>query len=247
MKLEKISTRAPKGFIKERTKLKTIELAEKIGQLQNVLYAESKHKILLLLQGMDASGKDGTVKNVFRGINPLGCRVHAFKAPSTIERSHDFLWRIHPHVPPNGMIHIFNRSHYEDILVPTVHNLFSHEIIERRYDHINNFESLLKDSSTLVVKIFLHISKEEQAVRLKERKTNPEKYWKHNDGDAVERRSWDKYMKVYGEIFHRCSKPFPWHIIPADQNWYRDYLVAKIFLNELKKLKSEYPLMEVKK
>jgi PPK2 family polyphosphate:nucleotide phosphotransferase len=241
MNLSKTHTTAPKEFEKEATKEKTRVIIDKISELQKVLYAQSKYKVLIVLQGMDASGKDGTVKNVFRGVNPLGCRVQAFKSPTEEERAHDFLWRIHRHIPQSGMIQIFNRSHYEDILVPAVHGLFEKATIEARYVHINNFEKLLQDADTIILKFFLHISKKEQAERLLERKTNPEKHWKHNDKDAVERRSWDKYMETYEKIFARCSKPFPWHIIPADQNWYRDYLVAKTIHGELKKLKLEYP------
>lgn len=236
-----ISTRAPKNKDKESTKAKMQELTDRISELQNVLYAQSKYKLLIIFQGMDASGKDGTVKSVFKSVNPLGCRVQAFKSPTTEELSHDFLWRIHKHVPENGMIQIFNRSHYEDILVPSVHHLFDKKIIERRYEHINNFERLLKDSNTVILKFFLHISKEEQAERLNERKTNPHKFWKHNDRDSIEAESWNKYMKVYTEIFKKCSEASKWHIIPADQNWYRDHLVAKTIIKALEELPLKFP------
>ncbi|MFL5752403.1 MAG: PPK2 family polyphosphate kinase [Bacteroidia bacterium] len=246
-KLTDISTRAPKGLDKEKTKLKLPELNTRLSELQNVLYAQSKFKLLIIFQGMDASGKDGTVKSVFHGVNPLGCRVQAFKAPTEEERSHDFLWRIHKHVPENGMIQIFNRSHYEDILVPTVHQLFDRKTIEARYKHINNFEALLKDSNTIVLKFFLHISKEEQTERLNERKTNPTKFWKHSDRDSIEAKSWDKYMKVYNEIFKKCAEHAAWNIIPADQNWYRDYLVAKTIVKTLEELPLEFPKLQEEK
>jgi PPK2 family polyphosphate:nucleotide phosphotransferase len=241
MSKQNLSTRAPKDKDKEKTKAKMPLLNEKLSELQNVLYAQSKYKLLIIFQGMDASGKDGTVKSVFKGVNPLGCRVQAFKAPTTEELAHDFLWRIHKHVPENGMIQIFNRSYYEDILVPTVHQLFDKKIIDKRYEHINNFEGLLKDNDTIVLKFFLNISKEEQTERLNERKTNPQKFWKHNDRDAIEARSWDKYHKVYDQIFKRCSKNAEWHIIPGDQNWYRDYLVASKIIRALEQLPLEFP------
>lgn len=240
MKLSKTSTIAPKSFDKEETKLETLKLVEEISSLQKVLYAQGKHKVLIILQGMDASGKDGTVSTVFKGINPLGCKVQAFKAPTSDELAHDFLWRIHPHVPAKGWIQIFNRSHYEDILVPTVNKLTPKEEIKKRFTHINNFEKLLVDNNTLILKFFLHISKEEQAGRLEERKTNPKKFWKHNDQDAIVAKSWDKYMEVYHQIFEECDKAAEWHVIPADQNWYRDYLVAKTIVKEMKKLDLKY-------
>ncbi len=241
MSLQKMETRAPKSADKEKTIQKTSALLEELSELQNVLYAQSRYKVLIIFQGMDASGKDGTIKNVFKGINPLGCRVQAFKTPTEEEKAHDFLWRIHKQVPQNGMIQIFNRSYYEDILVPSVYKLAHNNVIESRYEHINNFESLLKDADTLVIKFFLNISKVEQAERLQERQTNPEKFWKHDDNDIVDRKSWDKFMKVYEEIFEKCDKIFPWHIIPADQKWYRNYCVAKVIVDELKELNLRYP------
>lgn len=240
MKLSKTSTIAPKSFDKEKTKTETLKLVEEISSLQKVLYAQGKYKVLIILQGMDASGKDGTVSTVFKGVNPLGCRVQAFKAPTSEELAHDFLWRIHPHVPGKGWIHIFNRSHYEDILVPTVNKLAPKEEIKKRYTHINNFEKLLVDNNTLILKFFLHISKEEQAGRLEERKTNPKKFWKHNDQDAVVAKSWDNYMEIYQQVFEECDKAAEWHVIPADQNWYRDHLVAKTIVKEMKKLDLKY-------
>ncbi|HEY1039108.1 MAG TPA: PPK2 family polyphosphate kinase [Bacteroidia bacterium] len=240
MKLSKTLTTAPKSLNKEKTKAETLKLVEEIASLQKILYAQGKYKVLIILQGMDASGKDGTISTVFKGVNPLGCRVQAFKVPTAEEAAHDFLWRVHPHVPGKGMIQLFNRSHYEAILVPTVHKLSPKQVIKRRYTHINNFEELLKDDNTLILKFFLHISKKEQSVRLEERKTNPKKFWKHNDGDQVEAKHWDEYADTYEEIFKNCSKAADWHIIPADQNWYRDFLVAKTIVKGLKGLDLKY-------
>ncbi len=240
MQLSKISTRAPKNFDKEKTKHQLTILADEINELQNILYAQGKYKVLIILQGMDASGKDGAIKSVFRGINPLGCSVKAFKAPNTEEQGYDFLWRIHKNVPEKGMIKIFNRSQYEDILVPTVHKLLPTETIEKRYKHINQFEEFLIDNDTVILKYFLHISKEEQTLRLQERLDDYTKFWKHNDQDAKEAKQWNVYMKTYERIFKNCAKAAPWQIIPADQNWYRDFLIAKSIVESLKKLKLSY-------
>jgi PPK2 family polyphosphate:nucleotide phosphotransferase len=240
MKLSRISTKAPKGFEKEKTKEETAKLVEEIGELQKILYAQGKHKLLIILQGMDASGKDGTISSVFKGINPLGCRVHAFKKPTDEEAAHDFLWRVHPHVPGKGMIQIFNRSHYEAILVNSVYKEESKEHIKKYYRHINDFEQLLVDHDTTILKFYLHVSKEEQAQRLEERKTNPKKFWKHSDHDDVDAANRNKFIQVYETIFNDCSEAAKWHIIPADQNWYRDHLVAKIILHAMKKLKLKY-------
>lgn len=240
MELSTISTRAPKSFDKEKTKHQLTILADEISELQNILYAQGKYKVLIIFQGMDASGKDGAIKSVFRGINQLGCSVKAFKAPNTEEQGYDFLWRIHKNVPEKGMIKIFNRSQYEDILVPTVHKLLPTETIEKRYIHINQFEEFLVDNDTLILKYYLHISKEEQTQRLKERLTDYKKFWKHNDQDAKEAKLWNIYMKTYERIFKDCNKAAPWQIIPADQNWYRDFLIAQSIIDSLKKLKLTY-------
>jgi PPK2 family polyphosphate:nucleotide phosphotransferase len=240
MKLSKISTKAPKGFQKEKTKAETEKLVEEIAEQQKILYAQGKHKLLIILQGMDASGKDGTISSVFKGINPLGCRVQAFKKPTDEEAAHDFLWRVHPHVPGKGMIQIFNRSHYEAILVNTVHKLQPKDHIKKYYRQINDFEQLLVDNDTVILKFYLHVSKEEQAERLQERKTNPKKFWKHNDHDAVDAAKRNEFIQVYEQIFKDCSEAAEWHIIPGDQNWYRDHLVAKTILHAMKKLKLKY-------
>jgi PPK2 family polyphosphate:nucleotide phosphotransferase len=235
-----ISTRAPKTLDKEKTKAKTELFREEIAELQKVLYAQGKHSLLIILQGIDASGKDGLIANVFSGLNPLGCTVFAYKAPTKDELAHDFLWRIHKNTPPRGMIHIFNRSHYEDLLVPVVNGMLDAATIKHRISDINHFELMLKNNNTHVLKFYLHISQEEQKVRLNERKTNPKKFWKHNDGDWATSRKWNNYMEAYLRIFRHCDFP-EWHIIPADQNWYKDHLVAKKVLEALRGMKLAYP------
>ncbi|MEI6817037.1 MAG: PPK2 family polyphosphate kinase [Bacteroidota bacterium] len=235
------STTSPSSYDKDKTKAKTADLILELRDLQAVLYAEAKRSVLIVLQGIDASGKDGTVKNVFTGVNPMGCQVHSFKDPTELDMSHDFLWRVHQFAPAKGMMEIFNRSHYEDILVPTVHKLLPKEDIKKRYDYINSFEQLLTDSGTIIFKFFLHISKEEQAERFQERKTNPEKEWKYQPEDMNESKFWDDYMKVYEDIFEHCSPAIPWTIVPADQNWYRNYFIAKTLVEKLKSLNMKYP------
>jgi PPK2 family polyphosphate:nucleotide phosphotransferase len=239
-KLLKVSTRAPKGMDKEKIKAETEELVAKIGELQKVFYAAAKHGLLVLIQGLDASGKDGLVSTVFKGVNPLGCTVHAFKGPTTEELKHDFLWRVHKVVPEKGMIQVFNRSHYEDVLITRVENWINDKTAKQRFEHINNFESLLCDSGTVVLKFYLHISREMQIERLVERKTNPHKFWKHNDDDWRTNQHWDLYMDAYEDVFKNCNDP-EWTIVPADQNWYKEYVVAKKIHETLKKMKLEYP------
>ncbi len=235
-----ISTRAPKTLDKEKTKVKTELLKAEIIELQKLLYAQGKHSLLIILQGLDASGKDGLIADVFSGLNPLGCSVFAYKAPTADEIAHDFLWRIHKNTPSRGMIHIFNRSHYEDLLTPVVHGLLDKEQIGGRINDINNFEQLLKNHNTHVLKFYMHISREEQTERLTERKTNPKKFWKHNDGDWATSKKWDDFMEAYQQIFKHCDSP-KWNIIPADQNWYKEFLVAKKVLETLQELKLSYP------
>lgn len=239
--LESIETRAPKNFIKEKTKIENAKLRNKLEALQNLLYAESKHALLIIIQGMDASGKDGAVKNVFGSVNPLGCRVIPFKKPSELELKHDFLWRIHQHVPEKGMITIFNRSHYEDVIIQKIHKWVDEETIIQRYEDINNFEKLLNDNSTTILKFYLHISKDEQLERLKERLSNPTKMWKYNENDIIERGFWDDYMNAYQTAFEQCSKVEPWHIIPSDQNWYKEFLILSKVVETLEKFDMKFP------
>lgn len=239
-KLSSISTRAPKGFEKETTKEETKEYLKKLRELQPILFAQAKYSVLIVLQGMDASGKDGVVKSVFSGVNPMGCRVQAFKKPTAEEFSHDFLWRVHQHTPGKGMIQIFNRSHYEDILVPSVHKTIDEDKIKKRFEHINDFERLLTEHGTIIFKFYLHISKEEQESRLEERLADKEKQWKYRDADLAEAKKWDKYMKVYEDIFAKCDTT-PWHIVPSDQNWFKEYYIAKTVVEKLESLKLKYP------
>lgn len=238
--LSSISTKAPKGFEKETTKIESQKLQKRLYELQDVLFAENKHSILIVLQGLDASGKDGAVKNVFSGVNPMGCKVQAFKKPTEEEMAHDFLWRIHQHAPRKGMIQIFNRSHYEDVLVPRVHKWVDMKAIKRRYEYINAFENCLKESGTLIFKFYLHISQEEQQLRFEERQIHPEKKWKYQDADLKEAALWKEYRNAFEDIFKYCND-VPWQIVPADQNWYRNYCIAEVILNSLEKLNMKYP------
>lgn len=242
--LSKISTRAPKKFDKEATKLETERIVQELDELQNLLYAEAKHAILLVIQGMDASGKDGLVRDVLSQLNPQGVMVHSFKVPSEEDLKHDFLWRVHRQCPEKGMIQVFNRSHYEDILVTRVHGQCSDKLARQRMKAINDFEDMLvKHNSTQIIKIYLHISPREQQVRLQERIDDPRKQWKHNESDAEDARLWKEYRKAYEDCFEHCSK-VPWLIVPADQNWYKDYVVAKELHRVLKGLDMRYPMLK---
>lgn len=241
IKLSDIDTRAPKKFHKEKTNHDLLKLKIKLEELQNLLFAEGKHALLVILQGMDASGKDGAIKHVFDTINPMGCRVIAFKKPTELEMKHDFLWRIHQNVPEKGMIHLFNRSHYEDVLIQRVHKWIDKDKVKDRFEHINAFENLLKDSGTTVLKFYLHISKEEQLQRLQERLSDKTKMWKHNDEDIKEREYWHDYMNAYEDAFENCSKHAPWNIVPADQNWYKEYMIAQKIVETLEGFKMKFP------
>ncbi len=239
--LKQTSTRAPENLDKKQIKEKTAQILEELDVLQNLLFAESKHAILIILQGMDASGKDGVVKNVLGAINPMGLKVESFKTPTPEEISHDFLWRIHKATPEKGMIQVFNRSHYEDILITRVHKWCDNETARKRMDAINNFEQLLTDhNSTHILKFYLHISKEEQSQRFEERKTDPAKHWKFNSNDYKEAELWNQYMNMYEDCFKKCNT-VPWVIVPADQNWYKEYLIASTLLDKLKSLHMSYP------
>lgn len=240
-KLKDISTRAPKGWDKDETKNKLTAILTELDELQNMLYAENKHSILIILQGMDAAGKDGLVNDVFTHVNPSGLRIHSFKVPTELELSHDFLWRIHQVTPPKGMIHVFNRSHYEDILVTRVHKMIDDATAKKRIKAINDFENLLTNhANTHILKFYLHVSQEEQHERLAERLTIPRKMWKYNSRDLSESARWDEYMQYYEEAFDACND-VPWHIVPADQNWYKSYFVAEKLRDTLLELDMQYP------
>jgi PPK2 family polyphosphate:nucleotide phosphotransferase len=223
-------------------KEKLVELSKKLETLQELLYAEHKHPILVVLQGMDTSGKDGAIRKVFDGVNPQGVRVASFKVPTSLELDHDFLWRIHQHVPGRGEIAIFNRSHYEDVLIVRVHNLVPKKIWKKRYEHINAFEHMLADEGTIILKFFLHISKDEQKERLLQRIDTPEKNWKFNPGDLKERERWNEYLEAYEDAISATSTEWaPWHIVPANRKWYRDLVIATALVNTLKQLDPHPP------
>ena len=241
--LAKVDPRGDKVFKdKDDTKKQVEKDAIAIDEWQNRLYAEGTRSLLVILQGMDSSGKDGTVRAVFNTSGPIGVTVSSFKAPTPDELAHDYLWRVHRVTPARGMIGIFNRSHYEDVLVVKVRKFADPAAIERRYDEINQFEKMLAQNGTRILKFMLHISKEEQAVRLQERVDDPAKRWKFNPGDLDDRALWDDYMKAYEEALIRCSTPqAPWHVIPADRNWVRNGIIARIVRQTLEEMNPELP------
>jgi PPK2 family polyphosphate:nucleotide phosphotransferase len=221
------------------------ELNDQLEELQELLYAEHRHKVLVVLQGMDTSGKDGTIRHVFEGVNPQGVRVASFKVPTSIELDHDYLWRVHKQVPGRGEITIFNRSHYEDVLVVRVHSLVPEEVWSRRYGHINAFERLLADEGTTILKFFLHIDLDEQKERLQARLQEPHKQWKFSRGDLAERKLWPLYTEAYEEVLSRTSTDWaPWYIVPSNRKWYRNLVIATELVSTLKRLNMQYPKPE---
>jgi PPK2 family polyphosphate:nucleotide phosphotransferase len=227
---------------KDKAKARLADDAAAIDALQDRLFAEGKRALLVVLQGIDCAGKDGTVRAVFNTCGPIGVRVSPFKAPTAPEMAQDYLWRVHAVTPPRGMIGIFNRSHYEDVLVVKVRKFASPEAIERRYDEINAFEKLLAQNGTKILKFMLHISKEEQAARLRERVDSPDKRWKFNPGDLDDRALWTEYMTAYETAVTRCSTPHaPWYVIPADRNWVRNAAIARIVRETLEEMDPQYP------
>ena len=215
---------------------------KRLSELQQLLYAENKNALLILLQGMDTSGKDGTIRHVMSGINPQGCQVTSFKAPSEEELDHDFLWRIHKNIPNKGNIGIFNRSHYEDVLVVRVKNLVPQSIWKARHDQINNFEEILSNNDVKILKFFLHISKEEQKKRLEERLNDPTKNWKFSLVDVEERKCWDKYMRAYEDVLNCCSTEWaPWFVIPSNHKWFRNLAISQIIVETLENMKMKFP------
>jgi PPK2 family polyphosphate:nucleotide phosphotransferase len=216
--------------------------AARLADLAYRLYAEDKRALLLVLQGMDTAGKDGTIRSVMSGINPQSCQIVSFKQPSAEELDHDFLWRIHKAVPRHGQIGIFNRSQYEDVLVVRVHKLVPESEWKSRYDRINEFEELLTEGGLTIVKCYLHISKEEQRERLQARLDDPHKRWKFSHGDIEERKLWDDYQQAYEDALTKCnSKHAPWHIIPADRKWYRNLVVSQLLVDTLERMDPQYP------
>jgi len=217
------------------------KLSKKLGDLQELLFAARQNSVLIVLQGMDTSGKDGTIKRVMQDVNPQSCRVESFKVPSEVERSHDYLWRVHNVVPARGMLTIFNRSHYEDVVVVRVHDLVPESVWKLRYDQINDFERLLAENATIVLKFFLHISRNEQKERLLAREQDTEKAWKLSAGDWKERHYWDDYIAAYEDAIGRCSTDYaPWHIIPANKKWFRNVAVADAIVHALKPYREKW-------
>lgn len=231
------------GEIKKKEGRKQLNEKSKIlRDLQELLYAEGKQKVLVVLQGIDASGKDGTIKNVFGRVNPQGTNVASFKVPTRKELAHDYLWRIHRKTPGAGEIVIFNRSHYEDVLVVRVDELVPESVWEKRYQHINEFERMLTDEGTTILKFFLHISKKRQARRFLARLDRPHKRWKFSPEDLIKREDWDDYQAAFGDMLTKTSTPWaPWHVIPSDRKWYRNLTIANIIVDTLKNLDMRFP------
>ncbi len=230
------------NMAKEKAVEETLNLVKRIEALQEVLYAEHKHAVLVVLQGMDTSGKDGTTSHVFEGVNPQGVRVVSFKVPTPEEMDHDYLWRVHKQTPGKGEIVIFNRSHYEDLLVVRIHDFVAESVWSNRFDHIKHFETTLADEGTIVLKFFLHIDKNEQKERLIARLQDPTKLWKFNPGDLKERKLWDDYMHAYEAVLNKTSTDqAPWYVVPANKKWVRNYIIAKVLVEALETLHSEYP------
>ena len=244
--LSKIPTRAPEKLDKDEAEQISKERAKRIAELHEQLVAEGKHAVLIVLQGMDASGKNGAMEHVFGACSPFGLRAVGWRKPTEQEANHDFLWRIHKQVPARGEMVIFNRSHYEDVLIQRVHGWIDERRVDLRIDSINAFERLLQeDGNTLILKFYLHLSYEEQEEQLRERLEEPDKYYKHNDGDWEERKYWDDYRAAYEDVMARSA--VPWHIVPVDQRWYRNYVMSEIVLRELENLNMQWPGLETVK
>jgi len=230
---------------KKETEAAFDDLHQELAGLQERLYAEDRRSLLVVLQAIDAGGKDGTIKHVFGGLNPASCRVVSFKVPSEEERSHDFLWRVHAKAPAQGEVTVFNRSHYEDVLVVRVHELGPESVWRPRYDFINGFEANLAAGGTRIVKLYLHISKDEQAERFQARLDDPTKRWKFRTGDLEERARWDDYMAAFAEAISRTStEQAPWFVVPADRKWYRNWAVSRILIETLRDMDPQYPPAE---
>ena len=227
---------------KDQAKAQTEAFDASIDEWQNKLYAEGKRSLLVVLQGIDSSGKDGTVRAVFKTCGPIGVQNTSFKGPTDVELAHDFLWRVHQAVPRKGYIGIFNRSHYEDVLIARVKKFASDDVIEQRYDQINHFEKMLAQNGVTILKFMLHISKDEQATRLKERVAAPAKRWKFNPADLEDRKLWNEYMAAYDVALNRCSTEHaPWHVIPANRNWVRNYVIGRIVNEKLEEMNPKFP------
>ena len=242
--LRTIGTRDTGTFEGDKKDARAIleEMTARLSELQEKFYADGGHRLLVVLQATDTGGKDGTIKKVFRGVNPAGVRMASFKQPTDHELARDYLWRVHAQVPRDGEITIFNRSHYEDVLIVRVKEIVPEDVWSKRYAHINDFERLLSDEGTTIIKIFLHISKEEQRDRLQERLDDPTKHWKFNTGDITERRRWDDYQAAYQDMMERTSQAHaPWFIVPAGRKWFRNLVVSSILIETLESLDLRYP------
>lgn len=230
------------GLEKEKTKELNEKMAERIGQLQDLLYANSRHSVLLIFQGMDASGKDGSVRRVLSQVNPSGVETSNFKVPSSEERAHDYLWRIHKAIPRYGNMGVFNRSHYEAVLAERVLEIVPKSVWSKRYQQIVEFEKMLVENNVVLLKFYLHLSKEEQAERFRERLTNPRKNWKFAHADVETRSLWNAYFKAYEDMINATShEDAPWHLVPADRNWYRDYVIARTVVKAMENLHLKWP------
>ncbi len=233
---------------KKKAAAASAEIQQQLGDLQELLYAEHHHKLLIILQGMDTSGKDGTVRHVMSGFNPQGVRVQSFKRPTEEELEHDFLWRVHRQVPGTGEVVVFNRSQYEDVLVVRVHELVPEKVWRKRYRQINDFERMLAETGTVILKFFLHISSKEQRKRLQARIDDPTKRWKFQHGDLDERKLWDDYLKAYQDAIEKTSTDWaPWYVVPSDTKWYRNYIVGSVVRRELERLHMQYPVIDLSK
>ena len=227
---------------KDKASARLAKDLERLRRLQLMLYADDRFAVLVVLQAMDTAGKDGTIRHVMSGLNPVGCVVTSFKVPSSEEQHHEYLWRIHKAVPPRGVIGVFNRSHYEEVLVARVHKLVPKELWRLRYKQINDFERMLHENGVEIIKFFLHISKAEQARRLQARIKDPTKNWKFQPGDVAERRHWKAYQAAFEDAINKCTTPWaPWHIVPANKKWARDCIVARAMADRLESLKLRYP------
>jgi PPK2 family polyphosphate:nucleotide phosphotransferase len=245
----KLAERDPRDTLglagKDEARADLDDLVGKLEKLQGRLYAEARRSVLLVVQGLDAAGKDGVIRAVFEGVNPQGCRVHSFKAPTSTELGHDYLWRVHAVLPERGYLGIFNRSHYEDVIAVRMLNLAPKEVWSRRPQHINEFERLLTDEGTTVVKVFLHVSKDEQAQRFRERIADPEKQWKFRKADLDVHTQYDQYMAAYEELLAETSTVWaPWHVVPADRNWVKAHAVAALLHHTLETLDPQFPAPE---
>ncbi len=241
MKKRKTDDQGPFGDKSDAIK-PTRKNLDRMAELQEVLYAQAKHALLIVIQAMDTGGKDGAIEHVFGGINPQGCRVSSFKKPTELELAHDFLWRAHVNVPPLGMIGIFNRSHYEDVLVVRVHELVAKKVWSSRYAHINAFEKMLADEGVTIIKFFLHISKDEQKERLEARLADKQKHWKFSVNDLAERKRWDDYQQAYEDALRETSTPWaPWYAVPADRKWFRNWVLSETLVRTLERMDLHFP------